>query len=248
MKTTKSLNMQQVGGGKRGKVKGFSRQSRRRLMMMIAQVRQDAELPEFVTLTYPDTFPTVERAKRDIKVFFQRLERQFPECGYIWKLEPQQRGAPHFHLLVWGCKEGELFRWVIENWYKIAGDGDINHWKFHAGVLEGTKPCVQKVKSFKGVWSYASKYIGKTFDVAEWGNQWTGRFWGVCNRENIPFGSIESIDATMKQVINIMRYQRRYSGIKPRQYNSLTIFCDADQWIEKLTGNEGLGDVFRSST
>ena len=217
-------------------------------MMMIAQVRQDAELPDFVTLTYPDAFPTVERAKRDIKVFLQRLERQFPDAGYIWKLEPQQRGAPHYHLLVWGCKEGELFRWVVNSWYEIAGNGDFNHWKFHSGALEGSKPCVQKVRSFKGVWSYASKYIGKTFDVAEWGEQWTGRFWGVGSRQNIPFGEIENIEVTMKQVISIMRYQRRYSGIKSRQYDSLTIFCNANHWIDKLKQNEGIGEQSRSST
>ena len=203
-------------------------------MCTIGAIRRDAKLPNFVTLTYPDTFPTVERAKRDIDIFFKRLERQFPQVGYIWKLEPQQRGAPHYHLLVWGCDEGQLFRWVVNNWYEIAGDGDLNHWKFHAGALKGTRPCVQQVRSFKGVWSYASKYIGKTFEVADWGDQWTGRFWGIGNRDNIPFGKLVELSLNVRLIIQLMRYQRRFSGIRGRDYNSLTVFCDADQWVEKL--------------
>ena len=213
LKTTKGRKQIQQGGGKRGRIKGFSRQSRRRLMCTIGAIRRDAKLPNFVTLTYPDTFPTVERAKRDIDIFFKRLERQFPQVGYIWKLEPQQRGAPHYHLLVWGCDEGQLFRWVVNNWYEIAGDGDLNHWKFHAGALKGTRPCVQQVRSFKGVWSYASKYIGKTFEVADWGDQWTGRFWGIGNRDNIPFGKLVELSLNVRLIIQLMRYQRRFSGI-----------------------------------
>ena len=45
-------------GGKRGKIKGFSFASRRRMMYTLARVRRDAELPCFVTLTYPNKFPS----------------------------------------------------------------------------------------------------------------------------------------------------------------------------------------------
>jgi hypothetical protein len=102
LRTTKDKPMDQVGGGRRGYIKGFSKNSRRRLLEMIASVKRDADLPNFMTLTYPANFPTVERAKRDLKVFLQRLDRAYPGSGYIWKLEPQERGAPHYHLLVWG--------------------------------------------------------------------------------------------------------------------------------------------------
>lgn len=240
LKATKDGDCPQVGGGKRNGIKGFSRQSRRRLLNTIGSVRRDADLPYFITLTYPDRFPTVERSKRDLKVFLQRFEREFPNSGLIWKLEPQERGAPHFHMLAW--RVGNILGWVIKNWYEIAGDGDKNHFLFHAGLLRGSKPCVQKVKSFKGVWSYASKYIGKTFEVAEWGSQWTGRFWGVLNRGNIPFGKEVEIDLEIRQVFQLMRFQRRFAKIKKGNGNSLTIFCDADQWINNiykgLLGNE----------
>lgn len=239
-KTTKGRKCEQVGGGARGAISGFSRGSRYRLLQKIGRIKRAAALPMFVTLTYPDKFPTVEEAKRDLKIFMQRMKRKFPEHGSIWKLEPQQRGAPHYHLLVWGVEWGQLFNWVLENWYEIAGQGDFRHFQFHAGVLHGSVPCVSEVRSWRGVWSYASKYLGKTFDVAEWGNKWTGRFWGVVNSGNIPFGDEVVIDTDYAQVVELMRYQRRFSGLKRCHGNSLTIFCDADQWVDRLCPVKGL--------
>ena len=86
----------------------------------------------------------------------------------IWKLEPQERGAPHYHCLIWGVDEEDLFDFVAYTWYEIAGNNDRNHLKFHLGLLPNSKPCVSKVRSWRGVWAYASKYLGKTFEVAGW--------------------------------------------------------------------------------
>lgn len=235
LRTTKGRKMEAFGGGRRGGIKGFSRNSRRRLLGLIASVKRDAPLPCFVTLTYPNDYPTVEKAKRDLKVFEQRLKRKYPEAGYIWKLEPQKRGAPHYHMLLWGVKITELLGWVVDAWYEVAGNGDPKHKLFHMGALRESQPCVGEVRSFKGVWSYASKYIGKTFEVAEWGKQWTGRFWGVGGKENIPFGEKKTVEITRKQAVQFMRYQKRFMKVKIRRdLNSLKTFCDADFWINAL--------------
>jgi hypothetical protein len=233
IKSSKGEVCERKGGGKRGKVNGFSKNSRRRLMRVIAKVRKDACLPNFVTLTYPNKFPTVDRAKRDLKVFLQRLVYSFPGCGYIWKLEPQERGAAHFHMMVWGIKENILFQWVVNNWFEIAGDGDPLHKLFHAGALKGSQPCVQAVRSWKGVWSYASKYLGKTFEQVGW--KWSGRFWGVGNKNNIPFGELKEIEVSWRWVVRCMRYQRRFMHMHSGYaHNSLTTFCDASQWANRL--------------
>ncbi|HEY9758982.1 MAG TPA: hypothetical protein V6C97_27685 [Oculatellaceae cyanobacterium] len=220
-------------GGIRGQVKGFSDASRRRLMQTIGGIRRDAELPYFITLTYPENFPTPEQAKKHLDTFFKRLARAFPAHGSIWKLEPQQRGAPHFHILTWGLQAGDPLNWFPSTWYEIAGGEDINHLHFHMGAL-GNQHCVQQVRSFKGVWSYASKYLGKTFEVAGWSGVWTGRYWGVVHRENIPFGELVQEEVTTKKALEIMRYQKRFAGLKRHGKKSQTIFCDADQWIEKI--------------
>lgn len=237
LRTTKNHKFGSVGGGKRSKITGFSKNSRRRLLETISRVRRDADLPLFVTLTYPAQYPTVERAKRDLKIFIQRLERKFPGAGAIWKLEPQERGAPHYHLLVWGVSELDLLGYTVNNWYEIAGDGDINHKKFHMGELKGSKPCVSQVRSWRGVWAYAAKYLGKTFEVANWGNLWTGRFWGVIQRNNIPMGTLITVNIEYKECCNIMRIQRRFMNMRKRKnLNSLKTFCDANQWVIKLLG------------
>ena len=234
----------QIGGGKRGRIKGFSRQSRRRLMITISKVQRSAELPLFVTLTYPNEFPEMKQAKRDLDNFFKRFERSFPNAGVMWKLEPQERGAPHFHLLVWGCDWQMLFPWTVREWFEVAGRGDEKHWKFHAGEY-GNKKCVERVRSFKGVWSYASKYLGKTFEVAGWSDKWTGRYWGVVHPDGIPFGQAVVLLMEYRHAIRAMRYQRRFAHIRPRGKNrSLTIFCDAEQWIQKL--NMGVGPPINS--
>lgn len=245
LKATKGVKMEQIGGGKRGRIVGFSSQSRHRLMLTIAKVKKDAVLPDFVTLTYPDQFPTVERAKRDLKIFLQRLNREFKESGYIWKLEPQERGAPHFHLMVWGVDTRKLYKWVCKNWFDIAGNGDKNALLFLKGELQDSQKCVNKVRSWRGVWSYASKYLGKTFEVAEWGKSWTGRFWGLGQKWNIPFGEEVEVEAMYRDIVQIMRLQRRYARLKHgsgRSSNSLTVFCDADQWVDKLKIGQGLAD------
>lgn len=235
LQSSRGVICEAKGGGRRNAIKGFSKASRYRLMCMIAKVNRGAALPCFVTLTYPAKFPDVERAKRDLKVFLQRLARMYPVAGWIWKLEPQERGAPHYHLLIWGVSVMELLLWVVKNWFDIAGDGDQMHYLFHMGLLKDSKPCVEQVRSFHGVWFYASKYLGKTFEVAEWGKKWTGRFWGVGKVENIPFGSIVELQISMTKAFEMMRYQRRFMH-RRRSYtqSSMITFCDASQWVEKV--------------
>ena len=94
----------------RGKIKGFTEASRRCLMDLMATI--DASIiPFFVTLTYPDDFPTYsEEFKRDLDTLGQRLRRRWPECFILWKLEFKARKsgvnagkvAPHYHLFLYG--------------------------------------------------------------------------------------------------------------------------------------------------
>ncbi len=232
-KTSQGSDGEKVGGGLRGSIAGFSSDSRRRLMCVIASIRRDADLPSFVTLTYPNKFPSPAESKRHLKIFCQRLKYFFPSVSAIWKLEPQDRGAPHYHLLVWGVSQHDLFSFTVNAWYEIAGDGDNNHLLFHMGLLKDSKPCVSQVRSWRGVWSYASKYLGKSFDVAGWHDKWTGRFWGYVNHDLIPFGEFCTIDLSSHSVFHVMRYQKRFSGRRVFK-KGYTLFCDADQWAKNI--------------
>jgi hypothetical protein len=161
-----------MGQSKRGKVRGFSRKSRQRFLAFVAMLRKDA-LPLFVTLTYPEWWPVEWQTwKDDLDKFIKNhVMRKWPGAAVIWKLEPQERGAPHFHLMIWGVPYMPK-EWLAETWYKVAGTNDPKH------LQAGTR--VERARSFRGVMCYAGKkYMGKEVTLpAGW--EHVGRFWGAC--------------------------------------------------------------------
>jgi hypothetical protein len=170
------------GGGKRGRIVVFSRASRRRLMRKLASINHEvAGLPTFITLTYPGEFPSDSVTwKRHLHNFCRAMLRKFPGVAAFWRLEPQRRGAPHYHLLVWGLpwayeQRRGIREWVSATWYRVVGSGDEKHLK------AGTR--VEGVKTWRGVMFYASKYIAKV-DQRSFTDS-PGRFWGVYNKEQI---------------------------------------------------------------
>lgn len=220
--------------GMRSSIATFTRNSRRRLMYKIAKIDRK-NLPIFVTLTYPNEY-TKQAAewKNDLEALFKRLKRKFPNAAMVWKLEPQQRGAPHYHCLIWGVGFADLYHFIPAAWFEVVGSGDPLHLLWHEGKLgRGNVHCVQEVQSWRGVWAYASKYLGKTIDDIGWDAP--GRFWGVKNRQAIPWAEIESASITVPEAYKVLRLMRRYSGIKNRPWSSFTIFCNVPEfWHERL--------------
>ena len=102
--------------GVRGKCKGFSFGSRRRMLDRLNQVSCAAALPTFVTMTLPDDSfhdcvgEFAKRAKCWLDTFQKRLLRVCPEASGFWRIEWKARLSglhegklfPHFHLLIWG--------------------------------------------------------------------------------------------------------------------------------------------------
>ncbi len=268
----------QSGGGKRGKVGLFSRQSKKRLMDTLATLDKE-EKPIFITLTYPAEWSKDSKEwKKNLENFSKRLARKHSKMSMIWKLEPQRRGAPHYHLLVWGVTYFEMLCFTSTAWYQVVGSGDEKH------LQAGTN--VEKIRSWRGVRSYAAKYLGKVIenlqkeekekkiqeeeiilcydvltkdemiqkerqenyirmlkmipfpeeeeDTTGWSSP--GRFWGVKGRKNLPVVVSEVFEnLSEKQVFDIMRLMRRYSGIKGHNYKSLSIVCnDPAQWKKIL--------------
>jgi hypothetical protein len=97
----------------------------------------------------------------------------------LWRLEPQQRGAPHFHLLVFGV-QFISYKWVAKVWAEITSGN------------AATCSRVEKVRSWRGAMSYASKYLGKNLDGGEFATpegdviDEVGRHWGVMGRKHLP--------------------------------------------------------------
>jgi hypothetical protein len=167
--------------GARG-VATFSPASRKRLLQLVASLDQDTTPPLFLTLTYPQSWPTVPAAWHDdLEAFYKRLCRKYPMCNIavLWRKEPQRRGAPHYHLLVFGVPY-IAYKWVGEVWAQITRGNPA------------TCSRVERVRSWRGAMSYASKYLGKKLDGGEFKTDQgevldsVGRHWGVMGTKHLP--------------------------------------------------------------
>lgn len=214
----------------RGVIRQFSAQSRRRLLRAIATVLKGV-LPIFVTLTYPAEWPGDEREwKRHLDAVWKRIRRRWPKASAFWRLEFQKRGAPHFHLLLYNVSWAELTasdpdgrRWLDRAWYEVVGSGDEKH------LLAGVR--TEKVKSFKGVMFYASKYIAKLPDgIGEDGESGVGRFWGVMGRDTMPWAQRVVYRLIGNEAWHLRRMLARRAGLQVRGRKGLTIFADGTQW------------------
>jgi hypothetical protein len=94
------------GGGIKGKIKGFSRASRRNFLRRFATINRTAfrayEGKVFsIVLTYPHEWPEdAEACKKHLSALYKRLKRMYGDFAGYWRLGIQQRGAWHFHLLL----------------------------------------------------------------------------------------------------------------------------------------------------
>jgi hypothetical protein len=115
------------GRGMRDRVRGFSRESRRNLLLRLASINWRAFKAFkgriiFITLTYPGKYPEdPELCKNHLKALRKRLQRKFGTFAAFWRLGIQQRGAWHFHLLLFVGPSlgpiGKLRRFISSSWH-----------------------------------------------------------------------------------------------------------------------------------
>lgn len=166
--------------GVRGKVKGFSKNSRRRLIRKIGSIDRETlkQMPIFLTLTYPKVWPADPKIwKKHLDTWVKRLKRRYSTTSAIWKLEPQKRGAPHYHLIVFNVPHISK-HWLAESWFEVVGSGDDKH------LRAGTR--VESIRTWRGCMSYASKYTAKVIEELPEGWEQVGRMWGIIGRKNLP--------------------------------------------------------------
>lgn len=198
------------GGGRRDVIRGMSKGSRSRMMQLFSRLDKNTR-PLFVTLTYRAAWSDVAGSKRDFRTFQKKLFRAFPGAGLIWKLEFQERGAPHFHFFLWGVDLQEAREFIPLAWVKSTGE-DLTCLRWHYGTLgNGNEHCVQPVKSWNGVKHYASKYIAKREEHQE---RLTGRIWGAVGR--VPYSRIISFKINMADALTFRRNFFRAQNMKRR--------------------------------
>lgn len=211
------------GGGTRGRVSGFSRASRKRLLDRLNSVPDDVLADAlFITLTLPDAAldrwqakPAAAKPRMALGVrgskgalarFTKRLRRAWPRCAGVWRMErvPRLSGdyagelVPHYHVLVFNVPWMET-GWLASAWYECVASADSRH------LQAGTS--VQRVRSRRGAMSYVAKYMCKEESAAA--GEHTGRYWGV-------FGDawleviIRTYELTARQFYRLRRVLRAY--------------------------------------
>lgn len=105
---------------------------------------------KFLTLTYKSNMQSREQAHTDFVKFIDALEYRLGEkVEYITVLERQERGAWHFHIVVYCSFIPLKDLWSI--WNAENGKGSFK---------------VEQVKHVRNLGRYVSKYLSKTFDEA----------------------------------------------------------------------------------
>jgi hypothetical protein len=160
----------------RGKVTKFSERSRKRLAFVASNTT--IPLRTMITLTYPAEYPSNGKTvKGHLRLFLTWLQKETQGCEYLWFLEFQLRGAPHFHILTdWPLPKDRdnkvlWYAKIAQFWYETVDSGDFNH------RLAGTR--TETLRSADGGARYAVKYAQKMRQKAVPPDyQDVGRFWG----------------------------------------------------------------------
>lgn len=175
--------------GRRGKIKGFSRSARLRMLCTVASINwEQVKGGVFITLTYPDSHAdrTMGARATDKYLFLRHMEKYLgKKLGALWRIEWQPRKSgkrlgqlvAHWHLIVFGTSY--IPKDVVRSYWQLVllADGPVVTW------IEG-------IKSGKKLARYVGKYCSKipeadVLDNATYLNN-LGRHWGINRKELIP--------------------------------------------------------------
>lgn len=207
--------------GDRDVICGLSSAARRRMLAVLIRIPFREASGWALTLTWHDGF-SLEPASwhRQLKAWTMRLRRDWGQFGPagLWILEFQERGAPHFHLVVVWRREPSLEqfrRWLSRSWNAIAEPGDEKHRRagtradrIDAGSPRGTKRLL----------AYLVKHAGKSkqkrrIDLASGELLPTGKMWDVFGE--LPQECIALVELEADQLVGLYRRLRRWGRISP---------------------------------
>jgi len=106
--------------------------------------------PLFITLTYAENFGDVGLGNRHLRLFFQRLRKSHKGLEYVAVPEYQERGALHYHILLFGAplEWGDVYSKTAFTTYRGIKRKKIISWE---EVMKVDKEFFTKAKEH-GVW------------------------------------------------------------------------------------------------
>jgi len=189
-------------GGNKKAIKEFSPRSRVRLLKLVSRLDISQEkYPVFITLTFAQKYPSPQQAKEYMRLFVRKLNRRSSrEISAIWRLEFQERGAPHFHLIVFGMDYIKK-EYVAKLWANTIGK---KYWDTSKDEPAYPFTRIEGVQQHRKLIYYVSKYVAKADPKPEGQGSACGfnsvlymdaigRFWGVIKRNILPMAEIKRI-------------------------------------------------------
>lgn len=194
----------------RSKISSFSSSSRLRMRKFLVSNFVPNSYQVGITLTLPWKWDNLYLD--DFKLVVHRFRvswlRKFPNSGAVYRVELQQRGAPHLHIIAWH-DHLDLFDDYFEMWLSAIQSmrgGSLCHF-----MLRGVK--VDENLNTQAVFRYLSDHSSKC-KVCQLG--YKGKQWGVWGQSNfrryIPF----SFDLDDRQLVLLNRYLSKINRFRIR--------------------------------
>lgn len=189
----------------------YSMKSRKRFFEKLLTIDWEAiptETIKEITLTYPAIYPKDgEVLKSHLHAYSKRVKRfcrDFGGVSFIWKMEFQKRGAPHYHLIIVTAREipiEVLRKWALESWSDLVSkwikkqedyteEEMENAIELHkkAGIeADGVRKSKQGLISYLVWYIHKGSYKGKAKEYQhevpkEYQN--VGRWWGIYGKKS----------------------------------------------------------------
>lgn len=175
---------------KRKKIKSQSSRSLSRLVFYVAETKY--KIATMLTLTYQRYPKSGKIIKKHLDAFLRALKYAFPGCVYVWWLEFQKRGAPHFHLLLNFEPWGDAREKVAQLWCGAIG----NFASDDVYAVHSHKAAWETLREWYAPQSYIIKEAGKKEqkNPPTWFTD-LGRTWGMSRAIKNNLGQPVTIDA-----------------------------------------------------
>jgi hypothetical protein len=172
------------GGGQRGNIYKMTRKSVNRLMFVLRET--DMALESMMVLTFGSVYPTSGKlAKASVNRWLSWLRYRRPDLRYIWVMEFQRRGAPHFHVLlnhrvVENQRELYSGRWASAALSGLVSRESEDYQKLWMDIFRVHKfrKQWQNSRERDGIVRYMSSYLAKSYQKEiprDYGD--VGRWW-----------------------------------------------------------------------